>query len=105
MTHVTSVKFILSLILAITLLLLLVSPLGEGSISLRVYERKIKPRTNHRTANNAIVCNVTDQESNNFGQIGTKLSTTVVYRLNQSSAPSAIRNNLPTIAANSFASW
>ena len=105
MSHATSVKFILSLILAITLLLLLVSPLAEGSISLKVYERKIKPRTNHRTANNSIVCNITDQESNNFGQIGTRLSSNVVYRLNQSSAPSTVRSSLPTITANSFAAW
>ena len=105
MSHAASIKFILSLILAITLLLLLVSPLGEGSINLKVYERKIKPRTNHRTANNAIVCNVTDQESNNFGHIGTRLSSNVVYRLNQSSAPSTVRSNLPTITTNSFSAW
>lgn len=105
MTSISGYKYILSGIIAIVSILLLANPLSDGGIELKVYERKIKPRTNHRRPSNEIVCNTTDKDSSNFGVIGTKLPSNVVYRVNQSSAPLSIRSNLPIIATNSFAVW
>ncbi|MEX0622009.1 MAG: matrixin family metalloprotease [Candidatus Woykebacteria bacterium] len=103
MTVITRYRFLLSLLLAILFLLLLASPLADGGVSLKIYERKIKPKTNHR--NNLIVCNVTDKDSDEFGVIGTKLPSNTTYRVNPYSAPSSVRNNLSTIVADSFESW
>ena len=98
-------RFLLSLLLAVSFLLALASPLADGGIQLQVYERKIKVRSNHRTTQNLVVCNITDKPSDKYGLIGTKLPNTVFYRINSSSAPSSVRSSLPGIVSNSFASW
>ena len=105
MTLVIRLRFLLSLLLTVLFLLVLASPLADGGVQLRVYERKIKVRSNHRTTQNLIVCNITDKPSNKYGLIGTKLPNTVFYRINSSSAPSSVRSSLPGIVSNSFAAW
>ncbi len=105
MTTVIRLRFLLSLLLTVLFLLVLASPLADGGVQLKVYERKIKVRSNHRTTQNLIVCNITDKPSNKYGLIGTKLPNTVFYRINSSSAPSSVRSSLPGIVSNSFAAW
>lgn len=101
MSFLLRFKSLLSLLFALTLLLLLASPLGEGSLKLEVFERKIRMK-NHRSLTST--CNVTDKDATNFSLIGTKLPTNTTYRLNPS-VPFSISSNLNTIVNNSFDSW
>jgi hypothetical protein len=101
MSFLLRFKFFFSLLIAVTLLTLLASPLGEGSLKLEIFERKIRLK-NHRSLTSS--CNVTDKDSDNFSLIGTKLPTTNTYRVN-TRVPFSIGANLNTIVNNSFDTW
>ena len=105
MTSIIRLRFLLSLLLAVSFLLALASPLADGGIQLQVYERKIKILSNHRTRQNLLACNITDKNSDKYGVIGTKLPSNVPYKVNVSSAPSSVINDLTDIVSNSFAAW
>ena len=99
------VRYVIAPIIALLLLFLLVAPVGEGALALKVFSREIKPKANHRNVNQAIVCNVTNKISDDYGKAGWKLSSSVTYRVNPSSAPSSVRSNISTIVGNSFNAW
>src|SRR3989344_6326100 len=105
MTYRLSLRYFFALIIALSLLLWAAIPTSEGGIVLKVHELKVKPKKNHRITRNLIPCNVTDKISNNFGTIGSKLPSSVPYRLNPSSAPSSVNSNLTAIVNNSFSAW
>ena len=105
MTIRIATRYTLALIIGISLVLIAVVPAEEEGVFLKVRELRVKPQKNHRLAQNAIVCNVTDQNSNDYGNIGTKLPSNVTYRINPSSTPSSLSSNLNTIVSNSFNVW
>lgn len=100
-TRIFRLSFVL--IILFSLLAVSVSPLAEGSVHLKVYERKIRAK-NHRSSN-LTVCNVTDRSSDNYGLISSKLPDNVAYRVNSLSTPSSVKSVFPTVVSNSFSTW
>ncbi len=96
-------RYFLAAAIAFSLILLLAAPLSNSALALKVHEIKVRP--DHRTVRNVIVCNVTDTASNGFGTIGTKLPSSVTYRVNSFSAPHSVVSNVSTIVGNSFNTW
>src|SRR3989344_1549235 len=104
MVGLIKIRYVIAPIIALLLLFLLVAPVGEGALALKVFSREIKPKPNHRSVNQAIVCNVTDKPSDVSKETGWKLPSSITYRVNTASAP-FLASTTNTIVSNSFSTW